>query len=116
MSTSPATTTPAANTIATTAVIATMLNDFFMGILPWNCGCDAPTCNVSITSDQKLPCQPKSDHFYNRWPLRANWIRNRFISTAVQEVIYAITRFGQEKDADRLIDGLADMIQRFLFE
>jgi hypothetical protein len=34
----------------------------------------------------------------------------------VQEVIYAITRFGQEKDVDRLIDGLADMIQRFLFE
>ncbi len=40
----------------------------------------------------------------------------RIISAAVEEVICSITIFGQDEDADRLIDGLADMIHRYLFD
>jgi AcrR family transcriptional regulator len=38
------------------------------------------------------------------------------ISAAVEEVICSITIFGEDQDADRLIDGLADMIHRYLFD
>lgn len=40
----------------------------------------------------------------------------RIISAAVEEIICSITIFGRDEDADRLIDGLADMIHRYLFE
>jgi AcrR family transcriptional regulator len=40
----------------------------------------------------------------------------RVISAAVEEIICSITIFGQDEDADRLIDGLADMIHRYLFD
>jgi AcrR family transcriptional regulator len=40
----------------------------------------------------------------------------RIISGAVEEIICSITIFGEDQDADRLIDGLADMIQRYLFD
>jgi len=40
----------------------------------------------------------------------------RVISAAVEEIICSITIFGQKEDADRLIDGLADMIHRYLFD
>ena len=39
----------------------------------------------------------------------------RIIAMAVEEVICSITIFGQDEDSDRLIDGLADMIHRYLF-
>ena len=38
------------------------------------------------------------------------------ISAAVEETICSITIFGENQDADRLIDGLADMIHRYLFD
>ena len=38
------------------------------------------------------------------------------ISAAVEEIICSITIFGENQDADRLIDGLADMIHRYLFD
>ena len=38
------------------------------------------------------------------------------VSAAVEEVICSITIFGEDQDADRLIDGLADMIHRYLFD
>lgn len=40
----------------------------------------------------------------------------RIISGAVEEIICSITIFKQDEDADRLIDGLADMIHRYLFD
>ncbi|BBO70699.1 AcrR family transcriptional regulator [Desulfosarcina alkanivorans] len=40
----------------------------------------------------------------------------RIISAAVEEIICSITIFGEDGDADRLIDGLADMIHRYLFD
>lgn len=40
----------------------------------------------------------------------------RIITAAVEEIICSITIFGQDEDADRLIDGLADMIHRYLFD
>ncbi len=40
----------------------------------------------------------------------------RIICAAVEEIICSITIFGQDEDADRLIDGLADMIHRYLFD
>jgi hypothetical protein len=40
----------------------------------------------------------------------------RIISSCVEEIIRSITIFGQDEDSDRLIDGLADMIHRYLFE
>jgi hypothetical protein len=40
----------------------------------------------------------------------------RIISAAVEEIICSITIFGQDEDADRVIDGLADMIHRYLFD
>ena len=40
----------------------------------------------------------------------------RIISGAVEEIICSITIFGQDEEADRLIDGLADMIHRYLFD
>ena len=40
----------------------------------------------------------------------------RIISAAVEEVICSITIFGADQEADRLIDGLADMIHRYLFD
>jgi hypothetical protein len=30
--------------------------------------------------------------------------------------VVSLTIFGQDEDADRLIDGLADMIHRYLFD
>jgi hypothetical protein len=39
----------------------------------------------------------------------------RVISAAVEEIICSIIILGQDDDADRLIDGLADMIHRYLF-
>ena len=39
----------------------------------------------------------------------------RVITAAVGEIICSITIFGQNEDADRLIDGLVDMIHRYLF-
>ncbi len=53
-----------------------------------------------------------------RETLRIKDIRTaaRIISAAVEEIICAITIFGQDEDADRLIDGLADMIHRYLFD
>ena len=38
------------------------------------------------------------------------------VSAAVEEIICSITIFGDGQDADRLIDGLADMIHRYLFD
>jgi len=38
------------------------------------------------------------------------------ISAAVEEIICSITIFGENQDVDRLIDGLADMIHRYLFD
>ena len=38
------------------------------------------------------------------------------ISAAVEEIICSITIFGENQDADRLIDGLVDMIHRYLFD
>ncbi|HSO20174.1 MAG TPA: TetR/AcrR family transcriptional regulator [Desulfosarcina sp.] len=40
----------------------------------------------------------------------------RIISGAVEEIICSITIFGQDREPDRLIDGLADMIHRYLFD
>jgi hypothetical protein len=40
----------------------------------------------------------------------------RIISAAVEEVICSIKIFGADQEADRLIDGLADMIHRYLFD
>jgi AcrR family transcriptional regulator len=40
----------------------------------------------------------------------------RIVSAAVEAIICAITIFGEDQDADRLIDGLADMIHRYLFD
>ena len=40
----------------------------------------------------------------------------RIISAAVEEIICSITIFGKDQEADRLIDGLADMIHRYLFD
>ena len=40
----------------------------------------------------------------------------RIISGSVEEVISSIIIFGHDEDADCLIDGLADMIHRYLFE
>jgi AcrR family transcriptional regulator len=40
----------------------------------------------------------------------------RIIVAAVEEIICSITIFGHDDDADRLIDGLADMIHRYLFD
>ena len=40
----------------------------------------------------------------------------RIISAAVEEIICSMTIFGQDEDADRIIDGLADMIHRYLFD
>jgi len=34
----------------------------------------------------------------------------------VEETICSITIFGENQDADRLIDGLTDMIHRYLFD
>jgi AcrR family transcriptional regulator len=50
--------------------------------------------------------------------LRIHDIRTaaRIISAAVEEIICSITIFGEDQDADRLIDGLADMIHRYLFD
>ena len=50
--------------------------------------------------------------------LRVTDIRTaaHIITAAVEEIICSITIFGQEEDADRLIDGLADMIHRYLFD
>lgn len=39
----------------------------------------------------------------------------RVICAAVEEIICSIIILGQDDDADRLIDGLADMIHRYLF-
>ncbi len=39
----------------------------------------------------------------------------RVISAAVEEIICSIKIFGDDQAADRLIDGLADMIHRYLF-
>jgi hypothetical protein len=38
------------------------------------------------------------------------------IKSCVEEIIRSITIFGQDEDSDRLIDGLADMIHRYLFK
>ena len=38
------------------------------------------------------------------------------ISAAVEEIICSITIFSENQDVDRLIDGLADMIHRYLFD
>jgi len=40
----------------------------------------------------------------------------RIISAAVEEVICSITILGHAEDAERLLDGLADMIHRYLFD
>jgi len=40
----------------------------------------------------------------------------RLISAAVEEIICSIKVLGHDEDAERLLDGLADMIHRFLFE
>ena len=40
----------------------------------------------------------------------------RIISGAVEEIICSITIFGHDEASDRLIDGLADMIHRYLFD
>lgn len=41
---------------------------------------------------------------------------SRIVTAAVEEVICSITVFGEDDEAERLIDGLADMIHRYLFE
>ena len=38
------------------------------------------------------------------------------VSAAVEEIICSIKIFGEDQDPDRLIDGLADMIHRYLFD
>jgi hypothetical protein len=38
------------------------------------------------------------------------------VSAAVEEITCSITLSGDANDADRLIDGLADMIHRYLFD
>ena len=43
-------------------------------------------------------------------------IAARMIKSCVEEIIRSITIFGQDEDSDRLIDGLADMIHRYLFD
>jgi AcrR family transcriptional regulator len=40
----------------------------------------------------------------------------QIISAAVEAIICSITIFGHKEDADRLVNGLADMIDRYLFE
>ena len=40
----------------------------------------------------------------------------RITVAAVEEIICSITIFGHEEDAERLLDGLADMIHRYLFD
>ena len=40
----------------------------------------------------------------------------RIISAAVEEIICSITIFGHDEDAERLLDGLTDMIHRYLFD
>jgi AcrR family transcriptional regulator len=39
----------------------------------------------------------------------------RVISAAVEEIICSIMIMGHDEDADRLVEGLADMIHRYLF-
>ena len=39
----------------------------------------------------------------------------RVVCAAADQIICSITIFNQDEDADRLIDGLADMIHRYLF-
>ncbi len=40
----------------------------------------------------------------------------RITVAAVEEIICSITIFGHDEDAERLLDGLADMINRYLFD
>ena len=40
----------------------------------------------------------------------------RITTAAVEEIICSITIFGHDEDAERLLDGLADMIHRYLFD
>ena len=40
----------------------------------------------------------------------------RIISAAVEEIICSITILGHDEDAERILDGLADMIHRYLFD
>jgi len=40
----------------------------------------------------------------------------RITTAAVEEVICSITILGHDEDAERLLDGLADMIHRYLFD
>ncbi|PID40979.1 MAG: hypothetical protein CR984_00440 [Proteobacteria bacterium] len=40
----------------------------------------------------------------------------RLTTAAVEEVICSITILGHDEDADRLLDGLADMLHRYLFD
>jgi AcrR family transcriptional regulator len=40
----------------------------------------------------------------------------RIISIAVEDIIHSITIFDQDENANRLIDGLTDMIHRYLFD
>ena len=39
----------------------------------------------------------------------------RIVSGAVEEIIGSITIFGEDTDAERLLDGLAEMVHRYLF-
>lgn len=40
----------------------------------------------------------------------------RLVSAAADEIICAMLIFGQDEDAEALLDGLSDMIQRYLFK
>ena len=54
--------------------------------------------------------------FKNKLRINDTKTAARIITAAVEEIICSITIFGQDDEADRLIDGLADMIHRYLFD